>query len=103
MSRIFTPKVLTANTLLDGDVVYLTENDTWTRDLALAVLLEDEADAELRLIEASQQVDSLVGAYLADAKDGENGPEPVHFREDFRRTGPSNYQHGKQVDLRAGA
>jgi hypothetical protein len=29
---------------------------------------------------------------------GANGPEPTHFREDFRRTGPSNYFHGKQVD-----
>jgi hypothetical protein len=26
----------------------------------------------------------------------ENGPQPVHFREEFRRTGPSNYFHGKQ-------
>lgn len=103
MTRAFTPKVLTANTLLDGDVVYLTEADTWTRDLAQALLLTDEADAELRLIEASQQHATLVGAYLADAKDGPNGPEPVHFREAFRRTGPSNYRHGKQADLQAGA
>ncbi|NQZ72095.1 MAG: DUF2849 domain-containing protein, partial [Dinoroseobacter sp.] len=40
--------------------------------------------------------------YLVDAKAGETGPEPNHFREEFRRTGPSNYAHGKQVDL-AGA
>ena len=103
MSRVFTPKVLTANTLLAGDVVYLAEDDTWTPDMSRAVLLEDQADADLRLIEASQQSATLVGAYLADAKPGPNGPEPVHFREDFRRTGPSNYPHGKQADLRPGA
>ncbi len=103
MSRAFTPKVLTANALLEGDVIYLTEAGAWSRDLQDAALLEDEADAQLRLIEASQQVDAIVGAYLADAKPGADGPEPAHFREDFRRTGPSNYAHGKQVDLSAGA
>ena len=32
------------------------------------------------------------------AKAGENGPEPTHFREEFRTRGPSNYAHGKQAD-----
>ena len=36
---------------------------------------------------------------LADAKDGPNGPEATHFREAFRTRGPSNYAHGKQVEL----
>ena len=96
MSRAFTPKILTANALLDGDVVYLTETGDWSRRIEEAELLTDEADAQLRLIEASQQGDRVVGAYLADARPGPNGPEPVHFREAFRRTGPSNYPHGKQ-------
>ena len=99
MSRIFTPKVLTANALLEGDVIYMTDAGDWSRRLEEAALLEDEADAQLRLIEATQQSDTLVGAYLVDAKPGPNGPTPTHFREEFRRTGPSNYAHGKQVDL----
>jgi hypothetical protein len=41
----------------------------------------------------------VVGAYLADATAGPDGPEPVHFREAFRTRGPSNYPHGKQADL----
>ena len=62
-------------------------------------MLTDEADADLRLIEASQQVDVVVGAYLMDvAIDGDN-PKPTHFRETFRATGPSNYAHGKQAEL----
>ena len=40
----------------------------------------------------------MVGAYLADARAGEEGPEPTHFREAFRTRGPSNYAHGKQVE-----
>ena len=96
MPRAFTPKVVTANDLLEGDVVYLTVDDTWTRDLSQAELLTDEAHADLRLIEASRQGNIVVGAYLAEMKPGPDGPEPTHFREDFRRTGPSNYFHGKQ-------
>ncbi|UWQ48428.1 DUF2849 domain-containing protein [Leisingera caerulea] len=96
MPRPFTPKVITANDLLEGDVIYFTAQDTWTRDLSEAELITDEAEAQLRLLEAEKQNIKIVGAYLADAKAGPNGPEPTHFREEFRRTGPSNYFHGKQ-------
>lgn len=99
MPRDFTPKVITANHLLEGDVVYLTADDRWTRYHAEAELLTDEAHATIRLLEAQRQVDTIVGAYLADAKDGPKGPEPTHFREVFRTRGPSNYAHGKQVEL----
>ncbi len=99
MPREFTPKVITANHLLEGDVVYLTADDTWARSLIEAELIEDEAVAQLRLLEAEKQVDTVVGVYLADAKAGPNGPEPTHFREAFRMRGPSNYAHGKQVEL----
>ncbi|MFP3383836.1 DUF2849 domain-containing protein [Tritonibacter sp. SIMBA_163] len=96
MARAFTPKVVTANDLLEGDVIYLTAANTWTRELQAAELITDEAEAQLRLLEAQSQPQIAVGAYLADAKPGEQGPEPTHFREEFRRTGPSNYAHGKQ-------
>ncbi|MBY5972306.1 hypothetical protein PSM7751_02295 [Pseudooceanicola marinus] len=98
MPRPFTPKVVTANALLEGDVVYLTADDRWTRDLSEAELLTDEAHAELRLIDANARQHEVVGPYLADMAPGEAGPEPTHFREDFRRTGPSNYFHGKQAE-----
>ena len=54
MPKPFTPKVVTANALLEGDVIYQTA-DGWTRDLARAEVLTDEADADLRLIDAMQQ------------------------------------------------
>ena len=98
MSRPFTPKVVTANALLEGDVVYLTAEDRWTRHHHEAELIEDEAHAQMRLLHATAQKLLVVGAYLADAKPGPNGPEPTHFREEFRTRGPSNYPHGKQAD-----
>jgi len=98
MSRIFTPKVVTANALLEGDAVWLTEDDTWTRDVSKAELMTDEAHADLRLLEAQARFDEIAGAYLADAKATADGPAPTHFREAFRTRGPSNYRHGKQAD-----
>ena len=96
MSRTFTPKVVTANALLEGDVVWLTADDRWTRTMDEAELIEDEAHAQLRLLHAESQPEVVVGAYLIDAKAGPDGPEPTHFRETFRTRGPSNYNHGKQ-------
>jgi len=97
MSRAFSPKVVTATDLLEGDVIYQTDTG-WSRDLAQAELLTDEAHADLRLIEALQQPQRVIGAYLADMAISDGLPVPVHFREEFRRTGPSNYPHGKQAE-----
>ena len=96
MPRPYLPKVITANALLKGDVVYMTAKGMWSRCLSDAEILEDEADAQIRLLDASAQSSEVVGVYLSDVKRGPNGAEPIHFRENFRRTGPSNYRHGKQ-------
>ena len=96
MPREFTPKVVTANRLLEGDAVWFTAQGTWSTTMDEAELITDEAHADLRLLEAQSQAHLIAGAYLADAKAGANGPEPTHFREEFRTRGPSNYAHGKQ-------
>jgi len=95
--RPFSPKVVAANALLEGDAVWLTEDDRWTRNIAEAELIEDEAVAQDRLLLAMSQGDLVVGAYLVDAAASDAGPAPTHFRESFRTRGPSNYFHGKQV------
>ncbi len=99
MKGRFTPKVVTANALLEGDAVWLTEDDTWTRDISKAELITSEAHADLRLLEAQARFDEIAGAYLADAEATSDGPAPTHFREAFRTRGPSNYAHGKQQDI----
>lgn len=97
MSHRFAPCVVTANDLLIGDVVYLTPQGAWARAFSDAKLFTQQSVAETALAEAIAQADRLVGAYLAPAREGPNGPEPAHFREGFRARGPSNYPHGKQV------
>jgi len=96
MPRSFTPKVVTANDLLLGHVVYLTADDRWSGDLAEAEVLIDEAHAQIRLLDGDAQVTRVTGVYLADMRDTPDGPQPTHFREAFRAKGPSNYPHGKQ-------
>ncbi len=99
MSRAYTPKVITGNALIEGDAVWLTADDRWTRIMTEAELIDDEAHADIRLIDAQRRSGEVVGVYLVDARMGKNGPEPVHFREAFRTRGPSNYPHGKQVEV----
>ncbi len=94
----FSPKVVTANDLRLGDVIWLTADGRWTRDIAEAEFIEDPDRADQRLAFGAAQPLIAVGAYLADAKAGAHGPEPVHFREAFRTRGPSNYFHGKQAE-----
>ena len=56
MPRPFTPKIITANDLLEGDVIYYTADNSWTREMSQAELIEDEAEAQLRLIEAGHTI-----------------------------------------------
>ncbi|MCE2518892.1 MAG: DUF2849 domain-containing protein [Alphaproteobacteria bacterium] len=98
MARAFRPCILTANDLIDGEVVYLAPDGAWTRRPVDARLFEDEGEANRSLAAAEAQEDAIVGPYLAAAAPGGHlGPEPVHIREVLRATGPSNYCHGKQA------
>lgn len=90
--------VLTANDLLEGDVVYLTKGEAWTRHLAQAYVFDDKEVAEDALTRASARSGEAVGVYLFEVTLKDGVPTPVHFREDFRRTGPSNKFHGKQAE-----
>ena len=98
MARPFRPCVLTANDLLSGEVVYLAPGGAWTPRLGSAHLFEEEEEANRRLAQAERCEDAIIGPYLAAARAGgsRRTPEPVHFREAFRATGPTNYPHGKR-------
>ena len=92
--------VITANALLEGDVIWLTETGTLTRHLAQAQVFIDRFEAEAALAEASARSAEIVGAYLAEVRLSPKGTAPAHFREIFRTRGPSNYRHGKQAETR---
>lgn len=99
MSRGAPLRVVTANDLVLGDVVYLGRDGAWVRDLRRAAVFDDPLAAEAALKAAAAQTDRIVGAYLAEVSRAPDGLLPLHNREAIRARGPSNYAHGKQVDL----
>lgn len=98
MARAQHPKVLTANHLRTGAVVWRTADQRWSADPREAELLTDEAHAEVLLLEAQGQAHEVIGPYLAEARAGANGPELLHIRERLRVTGPSVGRSLTQVE-----
>ena len=84
-------KVLTANILIDGIVVYLAPGGAWTEKLPEARFLTDQSEQARLLQIADQDVTRqiIVDPYLMDVSYGASGPEPVSQRERIRATGPS--------------
>ena len=99
MSRKFLPQIVTANDLLDGDNVYFTSKFTWSLEPNGAIVATTIEQADDYLSIANEQSNIIIGAYLIDVFIDDDGlPSPVHFREQFRTRGPSNYFHGKQAE-----
>lgn len=93
-------KALTANRLIDGEVVWLGRSGTWVETLAAARLLETpEAIAEAEAAGAEAEAARLiVEPYLIDLVREEGEIVPVRFREKIRARGPTVRQDlGKQA------
>lgn len=99
MARQFSAQIITANDLFEGDVIYLTQTGSWSRDIAEAHIAHSPEQAATMLEIANGQAGAIVGAYAMNIETDENGKAaPAHFREEFRTRGPSNYFHGKQAE-----
>ena len=91
MSRRTGPQIVSANDLLEGDVVYLDGSGTWTRDLGEAAVAHDEEAGQALLVSALAQQDRIVGPALIEISISAAGVrKPVHYRDIFRERGPSN-------------
>lgn len=93
-------KVMTANLLRDGDVVYLTAAGNWSLWLSEAEVARDESgEADLAAgAQRAEQEQIVLGPYLMDVDDGEQGPQPIGTREKIRAKGPTVHpQFGKQA------
>jgi hypothetical protein len=90
MARPYAPRIVSANDLMIGDVVYLTAAGRWTRDLAQAAVATDAEAAEALLARAAAQQSVVVDPYLAEVALDGDAPRPLHYREAFRARGPSH-------------
>ncbi|MGB0959803.1 MAG: DUF2849 domain-containing protein [Halocynthiibacter sp.] len=95
------PKVITANDLLSGEVMYFGATGIWVEHLHDAAVFLTEEDQNAALLKANSSSRDMVGVYPIDVIKSENGARAVHFRERFRAQGPTNYHHGKHAQLRA--
>jgi hypothetical protein len=90
-------KILTANYLLSGKVIYLTSGKKWIEYPENATVFDSQEDADNALTFADTQTNKLQSAYLIDVILTSNGkPKPISNQELIRATGPTNYFHGKQ-------
>lgn len=100
MARKFQPQIATGNDLLEGDVVYLTADGAWSRQIGEAAIAVNQEAADALLKRALVDRQRIVGIYLVEVEvDARGRAAPAHFREVFRTRGPSNYpEHGRQAE-----
>ncbi len=86
-----TLKVLTANRLRDGVVVYWQEQGGWVSNIAAATVAAEEAHwADLEAFgEQAVASGEVVGPYLIEVLNGTEALRPLSVREAIRARGPS--------------
>ena len=91
-------KGLTANRLIDGEVVFWNAGE-WVERFADIEMFEDAAAAEAAEAHAKAQPTVVVDPYLMDLVQIDGVWIPVAYRDRLRALGPTNHlQHGKQAE-----
>ncbi|MBN8179434.1 DUF2849 domain-containing protein [Roseibium aggregatum] len=93
-------KVITANRLLNGDVVWLAENGSWVERITLAKVYDGKEAVAAALAEGleAEKNQKVVGVYEMDVTVDEGVIVPVRLREKIRATGPTTHPElGKQA------
>jgi hypothetical protein len=91
-------KALTANRLIDGEVVFWNAG-RWVERFADAELFDDQALAEAAEGHGKAQPTVVVEPYLIDLVDADGVWAPLSYRERLRALGPTNHHdHGKQTE-----
>ncbi|GGE08061.1 hypothetical protein GCM10011390_28900 [Aureimonas endophytica] len=97
------PVVLSANDLLEGDVVFLAATGGWTRDPAKARIAHDPETAAAMEAEAGAEfkANRIVDPYLVPVRVAANGlAVALHFREAIRQKGPTVHpDFGKEAEF----
>jgi len=95
------PQMITANRLIDGEVLYWRDG-AWVSAFADGTVYDDPKAAEAALDAANAFVrdNVVVGLYAFDVRHTAKGTEPVKEREIIRAAGPSNRTDtGKQAGM----
>ncbi len=84
-------RMMTANRLTDGAVVYLAANGGWTEFLYEGRIAETDAEAERLSAPAQKAVEDrcVIGPYLIEIIDDCGFVRPARLREAIRAEGPT--------------
>src|SRR3546814_19762134 len=84
-------RVVTANRLRQGDVVYLTVSGTWSHHLNESRASDDKSDLEAMLAKAADDVAArlVVGPYAFEVVEIDGILQPLSAREIIRAAGPT--------------
>ena len=96
------PVIMTANDLLEGEVVFLTR-EGWSLDPKAALIADDAETADWMVEEGRKgfSQNRIVDPYLVEVtRDAGGLPVASHFREAIRQKGPTMLpQYGKQAEF----
>jgi len=86
-------KVITANCLKKGAVIYLDKQEAWTHDLSHAKSFADDESADAALKIAQERSHEVADIYLIEVSVGSDGLVEVSgrasLREKIRQMGPT--------------
>lgn len=84
-------QVVTANRLVEGDVVYLTEDGQWSERLDDGCLADNEqkADALMETAEQAVAAQLVVAPYAIDVIAEDGAVRASRYREHIRASGPT--------------
>lgn len=85
------PQIVTANRLIDGEVVFRTADGSWERDIATAGVLDDKAAVEAANAAAMADFEAAIVVDVAVIDVTVDGAAivPVRLRERIRAFGPT--------------
>ncbi|WOJ90003.1 DUF2849 domain-containing protein [Methylocapsa polymorpha] len=85
------PKVVSANRLADGIVVYIGPDGTWLEALGKAKIFETEAEAETGLLAARDDAkrNLILDPFVVEVAHDEAGLRAVSLRNAIRARGPT--------------
>ena len=84
-------KVISANRLEDGIVVYITKDNNWSECISDAEVFNDEAACDEALSKAytAEEACIVVSSYLIDIEQQGEQYNPTKYREFIRVIGPT--------------
>jgi Protein of unknown function (DUF2849) len=84
-------RMIIANRLTDGLVVFLTGSETWELGIGAGIVIEDEAEQQ-RLLEVAKRHERqclVIDPSLIDVEIDAGQPRPTSIREAIRAFGPT--------------